>query len=125
MVLMSATLDSHLFARYFGDCPVLTAEGRTFPVTHMFLEVPALLLSRASLHPHFSADLHHDLLFRRRSWRKHPYNFLCGVCCGALLLPKTHVHTVPPPASNAMQLRTCVHAPYVIETPCSLDAAGR
>lgn len=35
---MSATLDSNLFARYYGDCPVLVAGGRTFPVEHYFLE---------------------------------------------------------------------------------------
>ena len=35
---MSATLDSNLFARYYGDCPVLVAGGRTFPVEHHFLE---------------------------------------------------------------------------------------
>ena len=38
VVLMSATLDSDLFARYFGGCPVLAAGGRTFPVQHHFLE---------------------------------------------------------------------------------------
>ncbi len=38
VVLMSATLDSDLFARYFGGCPVLAAGGRTFPVEHHFLE---------------------------------------------------------------------------------------
>ena len=35
---MSATLDSDLFARYYGGCPVLAAGGRTFPVEHLFLE---------------------------------------------------------------------------------------
>lgn len=35
---MSATLDSNLFARYYGDCPVLVAGGRIFPVEHVFLE---------------------------------------------------------------------------------------
>lgn len=35
---MSATLDSSLFARYFGDCPTLAAGGRTFPVDQLFLE---------------------------------------------------------------------------------------
>ena len=38
VVLMSATLDSELFARYFGGCPALAAGGRTFPVEHLFLE---------------------------------------------------------------------------------------
>ena len=35
---MSATLDSALFANYYGGCPVLTAGGRTFPVEQHFLE---------------------------------------------------------------------------------------
>lgn len=34
----SATVDSNLFSRYFGDCPVITAQGRTHPVTNYFLE---------------------------------------------------------------------------------------
>ena len=38
VVLMSATLDSELFARYFGGSPTLAAGGRTFPVEHLFLE---------------------------------------------------------------------------------------
>lgn len=37
-MLRSATVDSNLFSRYFGDCPVITAEGRTHPVTTYFLE---------------------------------------------------------------------------------------
>ncbi|GMH43004.1 hypothetical protein BSKO_10926 [Bryopsis sp. KO-2023] len=37
VVLMSATLDAGIFSSYF-DCPVLTTEGRTFPVEHHFLE---------------------------------------------------------------------------------------
>ena len=35
---MSATLDSHLFANYFGGAPALAAGGRTFPVEHFYLE---------------------------------------------------------------------------------------
>ena len=35
---MSATLDSSLFSSYYGDCAVLAAGGRTFPVEHRFLE---------------------------------------------------------------------------------------
>lgn len=38
VILMSATLDSHLFANYFGGCSALAAGGRTFPVQHHFLE---------------------------------------------------------------------------------------
>lgn len=38
VILMSATVDSTLFARYFGDCPVISVEGRTHPVSTHFLE---------------------------------------------------------------------------------------
>ncbi|GKV32188.1 hypothetical protein SLEP1_g40810 [Rubroshorea leprosula] len=38
VILMSATVDSDLFSRYFGHCPVIAAEGRTHPVTTYFLE---------------------------------------------------------------------------------------
>lgn len=34
----SATVDSHMFSKYFGYCPVVTAEGRTHPVSTQFLE---------------------------------------------------------------------------------------
>lgn len=35
---MSATLNARLFADYFGDVPVFTIPGRTFPVQQYFLE---------------------------------------------------------------------------------------
>ncbi|GAB4848110.1 hypothetical protein Ancab_002774 [Ancistrocladus abbreviatus] len=38
VILMSATVDSSLFSQYFGNCPVINAEGRTHPVTTYFLE---------------------------------------------------------------------------------------
>ncbi|ETN58280.1 dosage compensation regulator maleless [Anopheles darlingi] len=38
VILMSATIDTTMFARYFGDCPVLQVEGRTFRVQQLFLE---------------------------------------------------------------------------------------
>ena len=37
-MIRSATVDSSLFSKYFGNCPVVTAEGRTHPVTTHFLE---------------------------------------------------------------------------------------
>ena len=37
-MVRSATVDSHLFSHYFGDCPVITAKGRTHPVSTYFLE---------------------------------------------------------------------------------------
>ncbi|KAG5525808.1 hypothetical protein RHGRI_032182 [Rhododendron griersonianum] len=38
VILMSATVDSDLFSRYFGHCPVITAQGRTHPVSTYYLE---------------------------------------------------------------------------------------
>ncbi|GAB2283641.1 hypothetical protein Dimus_018144 [Dionaea muscipula] len=38
VILMSATVDSSLFSRYFGECPIITAEGRTHPVSTYYLE---------------------------------------------------------------------------------------
>ncbi|XP_047333624.1 DExH-box ATP-dependent RNA helicase DExH7, chloroplastic [Impatiens glandulifera] len=38
VILMSATVDSDLFSRYFGNCPVVTAQGRMHPVSTCYLE---------------------------------------------------------------------------------------
>ncbi|KAF5200714.1 Dexh-box atp-dependent rna helicase dexh4 protein, partial [Thalictrum thalictroides] len=38
VILMSATVNSSLFSSYFANCPVLTAQGRTHPVSTCFLE---------------------------------------------------------------------------------------
>ncbi|CAN6485774.1 unnamed protein product [Victoria cruziana] len=38
VILMSATADASLFSKYFGCCPVITAEGRLHHVTTYFLE---------------------------------------------------------------------------------------
>nr|KAJ0190892.1 hypothetical protein LSAT_V11C800427620 [Lactuca sativa] len=38
VILMSATVDSQLFSHYFGDCPVIHAQGRTHHVTTYLLE---------------------------------------------------------------------------------------
>ncbi|CAA2984994.1 D -box ATP-dependent RNA helicase D 7, chloroplastic isoform X2 [Olea europaea subsp. europaea] len=38
VILMSATVDSHMFSKYFGNCPVITAQGRTHPVSTHYLE---------------------------------------------------------------------------------------
>lgn len=32
VVLMSATIDTQMFCEYFGSCPVVEIEGRSFPV---------------------------------------------------------------------------------------------
>ncbi|KFK40919.1 hypothetical protein AALP_AA2G060200 [Arabis alpina] len=38
VILMSATVDANHFSRYFGQCPVVTAQGRLHPVTTYFLD---------------------------------------------------------------------------------------
>ncbi|XP_049932027.1 DExH-box ATP-dependent RNA helicase DExH7, chloroplastic isoform X3 [Nymphaea colorata] len=38
VILMSATADASLFSKYFGCCPIITAEGRLHHVTTYFLE---------------------------------------------------------------------------------------
>lgn len=38
VVLMSATIDTSLFSRYFNNCPVIEVVGKTFPVDEYFLE---------------------------------------------------------------------------------------
>lgn len=38
VILMSATIDTTLFSKYFNDCPVLEIQGRTHPVQQFFLE---------------------------------------------------------------------------------------
>ncbi|EDO35812.1 predicted protein [Nematostella vectensis] len=38
IVLMSATIDTHMFAEYFGNCPIVEIEGRSFPVQEYYLE---------------------------------------------------------------------------------------
>lgn len=38
VILMSATIDTTLFSKYFNDCPVLEIQGRTHPVKQFFLE---------------------------------------------------------------------------------------
>ena len=38
IILMSATIDTTLFSKYFNDCPVIEIPGRAFPVQQYFLE---------------------------------------------------------------------------------------
>lgn len=38
VILMSATIDTTLFSRYFNNCPIVEVPGRTFPVTTHYLE---------------------------------------------------------------------------------------
>lgn len=38
VILMSATIDTTLFSKYFGDCPVIEVPGRAFPVQQYYLE---------------------------------------------------------------------------------------
>lgn len=38
VILMSATIDTTLFSKYFNDCPIIEIAGRAFPVQQYFLE---------------------------------------------------------------------------------------
>ncbi|XP_022910622.2 dosage compensation regulator mle isoform X1 [Onthophagus taurus] len=38
VILMSATIDTTLFSKYFNDCPVIEIPGRAYPVQSFFLE---------------------------------------------------------------------------------------
>ncbi|CAJ0955513.1 unnamed protein product, partial [Mesorhabditis belari] len=38
IILMSATIDTKMFQSYFGGCPIVEMEGRTFPVQQFFIE---------------------------------------------------------------------------------------
>ncbi|XP_078384818.1 ATP-dependent RNA helicase A protein-like [Oculina patagonica] len=38
VVLMSATIDTQMFTEYFGNCPIVEIEGRSFPVQEYYLE---------------------------------------------------------------------------------------
>lgn len=38
VILMSATIDTTLFSKYFNDCPVIEIPGRAYPVEQYFLE---------------------------------------------------------------------------------------
>lgn len=40
VVISSATLDAGAFSSYFNDCPVIEAEGRTYPVEEVFMPSP-------------------------------------------------------------------------------------
>ncbi len=40
LIISSATIDAERFSRHFGDAPVLTVSGRTFPITTLHEEVP-------------------------------------------------------------------------------------
>ena len=41
LVIMSATMNLELFARYFGGCPAVEVPGRTFPVETVYVPPPA------------------------------------------------------------------------------------
>ena len=50
IILMSATIDTTMFSDYFGNCPVMEIEGRSFPVQgelifwlHFYQQIPSLV----------------------------------------------------------------------------------
>ena len=107
VILMSATLDSHLFANYFGDAPALAAGGRTFPVEHFFLEDAHDLIgyhldaeSNCAVRPNRDARSRKQLEAgaggrdRQGLLRVHP---ICSCCCfmhctGSPRPPWRHMH---------------------------------
>lgn len=38
VILMSATVEADRFSSYFGNCPVVSVPGRTYPVYVQYLE---------------------------------------------------------------------------------------
>ncbi|XP_050683398.1 ATP-dependent RNA helicase DHX30-like isoform X1 [Leptidea sinapis] len=38
IVVMSATLDTQVFTKYFNDCPVIEVPGRTFPIQESYID---------------------------------------------------------------------------------------
>lgn len=38
LILMSATLETDIFCKYFMNCPVVSVPGRQYPVKEYFLE---------------------------------------------------------------------------------------
>lgn len=38
LVLMSATMQEEMFSKYFNNCPLISVEGRTFPVALRYLD---------------------------------------------------------------------------------------
>lgn len=38
LILLSATLDTEIFSKYFMNCPIVTVAGRSYPVKEYFLE---------------------------------------------------------------------------------------
>ncbi|KPA77428.1 putative Rna helicase [Leptomonas pyrrhocoris] len=74
VVLMSATMDSELFARYFDGAPVISIAGRTFPVRVMHLEqiIPEVQYTLEDASPY--EKISGDKETRRRNTRKNVLN---------------------------------------------------
>ncbi|KAH9586345.1 Helicase-associated domain [Trypanosoma melophagium] len=74
VVLMSATMDSELFARYFGGAPVISIRGRTYPVEVFHLEdiIPMVGYTLEDGSPYAKWDVRKEE--RRRNTRKNAIN---------------------------------------------------
>ncbi|KPI83346.1 putative Rna helicase [Leptomonas seymouri] len=74
VVLMSATMDSELFARYFDGAPVISIAGRTFPVRVVHLEqiIPEVNYTLEDGSPY--EKISGDKEARRRNTRKKVLN---------------------------------------------------
>lgn len=49
VILMSATIDTTMFSDYFGNCPVMEVEGRSFPVQGNILQNDSQSVSNETL----------------------------------------------------------------------------
>ena len=67
VVLMSATVQAETFTKYFGDCEVLNAKGRTFPVEEYHLE-QALELTGHVLLPDSPCRLQEHQQYHRQQY---------------------------------------------------------
>lgn len=67
LVITSATLDTDLFSKFFGDCPVVEVEGRAYPVDVKYGEAPNSFkvdeAVKAALRMHMHEGPGHILVF--------------------------------------------------------------
>ena len=94
VVLMSATIDLDLLSDYFGGVPAMTAEGRTFPVSQVFLEdVYAMTSYRLAEDSPAALRAHHDGSFKRQSEKQAGVNETCNTIA-ARFLPDENIKRV-------------------------------
>eukprot|EP00818_Percolomonas_sp_WS_P008757 CAMPEP_0117445936 /NCGR_PEP_ID=MMETSP0759-20121206/6065_1 /TAXON_ID=63605 /ORGANISM="Percolomonas cosmopolitus, Strain WS" /LENGTH=1134 /DNA_ID=CAMNT_0005238153 /DNA_START=100 /DNA_END=3500 /DNA_ORIENTATION=- len=60
LIVTSATMDATRFAEYFGNCPIYTIPGRTFPVKTMYTKTPITDYVDAAVKQAMSIHLNND-----------------------------------------------------------------